>query len=485
MSNTEEIDQKILYLKDMMSKDPDRNVGSILRVINELFQLNQKGISMPPEKMDFLNESARKVISPELNKTLSKLRLEGYGFIFAAMNFVDLEDVLDDLSNGGEILKSTTSFPPGAFNKLKRELLGSTNQAVQEPIQNKETEIPREEPVRERVLEKAHVVEEKAQPETKKKNQKLELLQKYLQKCPENKGKVLGALIDFVSDDQLSTITSSDDVKDLVKQAASVILSPEVLELLEKLYLEEYSYVLAVNYITDLNALADDVFDGDLLQRTLPKAAFNNLKRELSTKKTLPEPPVQEAIINQTTESIPFYDEAISLPDTTLEIKIRLATQIKESHRSRYLGKNQTGMEIFQLGLTRKTATSVSKTERWIFGTPTKTNVKCRTILLMGATGSGKTTLINSMVNYILDVEWDDPFRFVLIREEETSSNQAHSQTSSVTAYELHYEAGFRVPYSLIIVDTPGYGDTKGVTRDHQITENIQQFFQDEKGIQV
>lgn len=142
-------------------------------------------------------------------------------------------------------------------------------------------------------------------------------------------------------------------------------------------------------------------------------------------------------------------------------------------------------MEIFQLSLTKKHATISSKTERWVFGTPTKTNVKCRTILLMGATGSGKTTLINSMVNYILDVEWDDPFRFVLIREEDTSSNQAHSQTSSVTAYELHYEAGFRVPYSLIIVDTPGYGDTKGVTRDHQITEIIQQFFKDEKGIQV
>ena len=106
----------------------------------------------------------------------------------------------------------------------------------------------------------------------------------------------------------------------------------------------------------------------------------------------------------------------------------------------------------------------------------------------MGATGSGKTTLINAMLNYILGVEWDDTFRFMLISEEGNSSkpkNQAHSQTSKVTAYELHHREGFKIPYSLVIVDTPGYGDTKGVERDYEITDSIQQFFKDDQGIQV
>ena len=144
--------------------------------------------------------------------------------------------------------------------------------------------------------------------------------------------------------------------------------------------------------------------------------------------------------------------------------------------------ENASGMELYQLPLKRTASNRTSKTERWVFGERSSANVECKTILLMGATGSGKTTLINAMVNYVLGVEWDDPFRFLLISEEGPNS-QAHSQTSKVTAYELHYQVGFRVPYSLIIVDTPGYGDTKGIERDHQITDSIQQFFKDEKGI--
>lgn len=35
--------------------------------------------------------------------------------------------------------------------------------------------------------------------------------------------------------------------------------------------------------------------------------------------------------------------------------------------------------------------------------------------MLVGATGSGKSTLIDGMINYITDVSWDDEFRFTLI----------------------------------------------------------------------
>jgi GTP-binding protein EngB required for normal cell division len=93
--------------------------------------------------------------------------------------------------------------------------------------------------------------------------------------------------------------------------------------------------------------------------------------------------------------------------------------------------------------------------------------------------------MINAMINYILGVEWDDPFRFILIEEKIEGGSQAHSQTQGVTAYDIHYQNGFRIPFSLTIVDTPGFGDTGGIGRDKEITSAVQKFFEHQNGIQV
>jgi septin family protein len=103
----------------------------------------------------------------------------------------------------------------------------------------------------------------------------------------------------------------------------------------------------------------------------------------------------------------------------------------------------------------------------------------------MGATGSGKTTWINAMINYVLGVEWEDDFRFVLVDEDVRGGTQAHSQTQGVTAYDLRYRDGFRIPFSLTIIDTPGFGDTAGIKRDKEITLDIENLFRDKNGIEV
>ena len=99
-----------------------------------------------------------------------------------------------------------------------------------------------------------------------------------------------------------------------------------------------------------------------------------------------------------------------------------------------------------------------------------------KVFMVVGATGAGKTTLINGMVNYILGVQWKDEFRFNCITEE-TKATQAYSQTRDITAYTFHPMKGSAVPYTFTVIDTPGYGATEGVKRDTEITKQITQFF--------
>nr|XP_006643463.1 PREDICTED: uncharacterized protein LOC102696424 [Lepisosteus oculatus] len=130
---------------------------------------------------------------------------------------------------------------------------------------------------------------------------------------------------------------------------------------------------------------------------------------------------------------------------------------------------------IYKLTLKKEVIDQYGFCRRFTFGRRSA-HPKNKTIMVLGATGSGKTTLINGMINYILGVDWEDHFRFKLILEE-SQRTQAESQTSEITAYEIHYQRGFSVPYSLTIVDTPGFGDTRGIEQDRQLIERIRDFF--------
>ena len=101
---------------------------------------------------------------------------------------------------------------------------------------------------------------------------------------------------------------------------------------------------------------------------------------------------------------------------------------------------------------------------------------KEKVLMVVGATGAGKTTLINGMINYILGVEWADKFRYKLVVEDSKVS-QAFSQTRDITAYTIYPMKGSAISYTFTIIDTPGFGDTGGLKRDKEITNQIKEFF--------
>lgn len=96
---------------------------------------------------------------------------------------------------------------------------------------------------------------------------------------------------------------------------------------------------------------------------------------------------------------------------------------------------------------------------------------------MVGETGTGKSTLINSMINYIMGVRWEHKIWLEAI---EIPEHQTESQTKAVTVYEVNAPNS---PFVLTVIDTPGFGDTEGFDKDKRIAEALQQLFRSEDGI--
>lgn len=68
-------------------------------------------------------------------------------------------------------------------------------------------------------------------------------------------------------------------------------------------------------------------------------------------------------------------------------------------------------------------------------GNPKTGSEEEKTIMLVGATGSGKSTLVDGIVNYVMGVSFDDPFRFTLVQLEE-EEKKTHNQVTFILIYQ-------------------------------------------------
>ncbi|XP_048031492.1 uncharacterized protein LOC125258548 [Megalobrama amblycephala] len=108
-----------------------------------------------------------------------------------------------------------------------------------------------------------------------------------------------------------------------------------------------------------------------------------------------------------------------------------------------------------------------------------ETNKPHKIILMVGETGTGKTTLINVMINYMLGVQREDKVWFE-ITDDQKKQSTGHSQTSIITVYEFYLQES---PIHLTIIDTPGYGDTQSIEVDKEIAESLFSLSESAEGI--
>lgn len=90
--------------------------------------------------------------------------------------------------------------------------------------------------------------------------------------------------------------------------------------------------------------------------------------------------------------------------------------------------------------------------------------------------------MTNALVNYAMGVKWEDNIWFDAVQDEKCS--QLESQTSDVIIYQICRFKGGTLPYSLTVIDTPGFGSTEGTRQDVDISKRLLDCFCSENGVQ-
>ena len=92
-------------------------------------------------------------------------------------------------------------------------------------------------------------------------------------------------------------------------------------------------------------------------------------------------------------------------------------------------------------------------------------------VLFVGRTGDGKQTAINAFFNLIKGVKLEDNYRVYLIHED--PKKKGESMTDGLHLYYLRDYEG----KPIIIIDSQGFGDTRGISKDIDLNKAFQYVF--------
>ncbi|XP_047471184.1 uncharacterized protein LOC125026647 [Penaeus chinensis] len=93
-------------------------------------------------------------------------------------------------------------------------------------------------------------------------------------------------------------------------------------------------------------------------------------------------------------------------------------------------------------------------------------DLETKTVLLLGETGVGKTTFLNTFLNMVFGVGLEDELRLQFKDQMDQAKDSTQSQTEYTTAFTIYRQEGMPQPFNYMVIDTPGLGDTEGDQKD-------------------
>ena len=169
--------------------------------------------------------------------------------------------------------------------------------------------------------------------------------------------------------------------------------------------------------------------------------------------------------------------EKVSIASTNEEsqiIKSRKNTNGKQVDLSKYeIIEKKEGLTLYKYSNVPRKTNHQLVYQYYYDNYDVRDNQDAYVVLFCGKTGDGKTTAINAFFNIIKGVKLEDNYRFILISEPEKEKGQAESQTDGVHIYYLKdYENK-----PVILIDSQGYGDTRGKEYDEMVDQAFQHVF--------